>query len=214
MAAGVDRRLLELNEVGARCCAPRMSQLPSSALGLRPDPRRTARYDCYVDISGTNDVFASCGTLAACNGSPAARWLTLEAYWMARLNMQLFVHYDAFLMLDSASNAFAAQPRPKVSDNDLSSPGPGSRPSSTPCSMAVSISCWLILGSCSGRTLRMCCRQAWISGSSTGRTFGAAPRASASSGRARAGRAARRRGPARRADQRRRSTAMPDVLPH
>jgi hypothetical protein len=96
-----------------------MSQLRSSAHGLRPDPRRTARYDCYVDISGTNDVFANCGTLAACNGSPAARWLTFEAYWMARLNVQLFVHCDAFLTLDSAPAAFAALPRPKVSDNDL-----------------------------------------------------------------------------------------------
>jgi hypothetical protein len=73
----------------------------------------------YVDISGTNDVLANCGTLPACNGSPAARWLTFEAYWMARLNVQLFVHYDAFLTLDSASNAFAALPRPKVADNDL-----------------------------------------------------------------------------------------------
>jgi len=38
---------------------------------------------------------------------------------MARLNVQLFVHYDAFVTLDSASNAFAALPGPKVSDNDL-----------------------------------------------------------------------------------------------
>jgi len=47
----------------------------------------------YVDVSGTNDVLANCGTLPACNGSPAARWMTFEAYWMARLNVQLFVHY-------------------------------------------------------------------------------------------------------------------------
>jgi hypothetical protein len=73
----------------------------------------------FVDVSGTNDVLANCGTLPACNGSPAARWLTFEAYWMARLNVQLFVHYDAFVTLDSASNAFAALPRPKVSDNNL-----------------------------------------------------------------------------------------------
>jgi hypothetical protein len=73
----------------------------------------------FVDVSGTNDVLANCGALPACNGSPAARWLTFEAYWMARLNVQLFVHYDAFLTLDSTSNAFAALPSPKVSDNDL-----------------------------------------------------------------------------------------------
>ena len=73
----------------------------------------------YADVSGTNDALANCGGLAACSGSPSARWLTLEVYWMARLNVQLFVHYDAFLTLDSAANAFAALPNPKVSDNNL-----------------------------------------------------------------------------------------------
>lgn len=73
----------------------------------------------YVDVSGTNDVLANCGSLTACSGSPSARWLTFEAYWMARLNVQLFVHYDAFITLDSASNAFAGLARPQASDNDL-----------------------------------------------------------------------------------------------
>jgi hypothetical protein len=73
----------------------------------------------YVEVAGTNDVLASCGGLAACSGSPGARWLTFEVYWMARLNVQLFAHYDAFLKLDSAANAFAALPNPKVSNNDL-----------------------------------------------------------------------------------------------
>ena len=73
----------------------------------------------FVDVSGTNDVLANCDGIAACNGSPAARWVTFEAYWMARLNVQLFVHYDAFFTLDSASNAFAALPSPKPSDNNL-----------------------------------------------------------------------------------------------
>jgi hypothetical protein len=48
---------------------------------------------------------------------------------MARLNVQLFVDYDAFLTLDSASNAFAALSRAKVGPSSLST-GPEPRTTS------------------------------------------------------------------------------------